>query len=208
MSERYGVGLGCGHGRGKQREAWEALGGVWGVKQEAPPTLPTCSSGEARGRPALADTFYAISYLYYGALGTLTTLLCGALVSYLTGKQGTWLLQGHLGPPLPQGPPSRERRRDRPSATQPCRLDTWAPFVLPHLSDSPHLQGWPYRSSRNRGARAAPSPHEMESWLWDVGGARALSLVLKCFFSQRFVVTLRLSGISDSHREVERSKEK
>ncbi|XP_013362734.1 PREDICTED: sodium/iodide cotransporter [Chinchilla lanigera] len=43
------------------------------------------SSTEDLGRPALADSFYAISYLYYGALGTLTTVLCGALVSYLTG---------------------------------------------------------------------------------------------------------------------------
>ncbi|XP_045051761.1 sodium/iodide cotransporter [Desmodus rotundus] len=46
------------------------------------------SSGAPRmdpGRPALADSFYAISYLYYGALGTLSTMLCGALVSYLTG---------------------------------------------------------------------------------------------------------------------------
>uniref|UniRef100_A0A8C2NJS2 Solute carrier family 5 member 5 n=1 Tax=Capra hircus TaxID=9925 RepID=A0A8C2NJS2_CAPHI len=33
----------------------------------------------------LADNFYAISYLYYGALGTLCTVLCGALVSCLTG---------------------------------------------------------------------------------------------------------------------------
>lgn len=52
------------------------------------------SSGTEAGRPALADTFYAISYLYYGALGTLTTLLCGALISYLTGKCGGF----------PQGP--------------------------------------------------------------------------------------------------------
>ncbi|XP_054572790.1 sodium/iodide cotransporter isoform X2 [Eptesicus fuscus] len=37
------------------------------------------------GRPTLADSFYAISYLYYGALGTLSTVLCGALISYLTG---------------------------------------------------------------------------------------------------------------------------
>ncbi|XP_004404678.1 PREDICTED: sodium/iodide cotransporter [Odobenus rosmarus divergens] len=36
-------------------------------------------------RPALADSFYAISYLYYGALGTLSTVLCGALISCLTG---------------------------------------------------------------------------------------------------------------------------
>ncbi|KAM7140626.1 sodium/iodide cotransporter [Molossus nigricans] len=46
------------------------------------------SSGPTRmdpGRPTLADSFYAISYLYYGALGTLSTVLCGALISYLTG---------------------------------------------------------------------------------------------------------------------------
>ncbi|KAI4569241.1 hypothetical protein MJT46_006535 [Ovis ammon polii x Ovis aries] len=36
-------------------------------------------------QPTLADNFYAISYLYYGALGTLCTALCGALVSCLTG---------------------------------------------------------------------------------------------------------------------------
>ncbi|XP_075393967.1 sodium/iodide cotransporter [Tenrec ecaudatus] len=43
------------------------------------------SPGMETGRPALADSFYAISYLYYGALGTLSTVLCGALVSFLTG---------------------------------------------------------------------------------------------------------------------------
>nr|XP_004665995.1 sodium/iodide cotransporter [Jaculus jaculus] len=43
------------------------------------------SSSVDAGRPALANTFYAISYLYYGALGTLSTVVCGALVSYLTG---------------------------------------------------------------------------------------------------------------------------
>lgn len=41
-------------------------------------------------QPTLADNFYAISYLYYGALGTLCTVLCGALVSCLTGKEGIW----------------------------------------------------------------------------------------------------------------------
>nr|XP_012591094.1 sodium/iodide cotransporter [Microcebus murinus] len=54
------------------------------------PLLPAAqalnsSSGTDLGRPALADSFYAISYLYYGALGTLATVLCGALVSCLTG---------------------------------------------------------------------------------------------------------------------------
>ncbi|XP_077715558.1 sodium/iodide cotransporter isoform X2 [Canis aureus] len=43
------------------------------------------SPGADLGRPALADSFYAISYLYYGALGTMSTVLCGALVSCLTG---------------------------------------------------------------------------------------------------------------------------
>lgn len=38
----------------------------------------------------LTDSFYAISYLYYGALGTVSTVLCGALVSCLTGKEGVW----------------------------------------------------------------------------------------------------------------------
>ncbi|XP_070272503.1 sodium/iodide cotransporter [Myotis yumanensis] len=53
-----------------------------------PLLLANASSGAARmdpGRPTLADSFYAISYLYYGALGTLSTVLCGALISYLTG---------------------------------------------------------------------------------------------------------------------------
>lgn len=47
-------------------------------------------SGIDPGQPILADSFYAISYLYYGALGTLSTMLFGAIVSFLTGKQGMW----------------------------------------------------------------------------------------------------------------------
>ncbi|XP_040598047.1 sodium/iodide cotransporter isoform X3 [Mesocricetus auratus] len=54
------------------------------------------SSGTEASRPALADTFYAISYLYYGALGTLTTMLCGAVISYLTGPTK----RSSLGPGL------------------------------------------------------------------------------------------------------------
>ncbi|XP_007943656.1 sodium/iodide cotransporter [Orycteropus afer afer] len=68
--------------------------------------LPSCNTavsvcgvvrpGTDPGRPGLADSFYAISYLYYGTLGTLSTVLCGALVSCLTGptKRST------LGPGL------------------------------------------------------------------------------------------------------------
>nr|XP_014433638.1 sodium/iodide cotransporter [Pelodiscus sinensis] len=36
-------------------------------------------------RPAVADDFYAMSYLYYGALGTLSTVVVGVLISCLTG---------------------------------------------------------------------------------------------------------------------------
>lgn len=39
-------------------------------------------------RPSVLGDFYAISYLYYGALGTLTTVLVGALLSSLTGEPG------------------------------------------------------------------------------------------------------------------------
>lgn len=46
------------------------------------------------GRPALADTLYAVSYLYYAALGTVSTVLAGALVSCFTGDNGTPLLAG------------------------------------------------------------------------------------------------------------------
>uniref|UniRef100_K7FTW5 Solute carrier family 5 member 5 n=1 Tax=Pelodiscus sinensis TaxID=13735 RepID=K7FTW5_PELSI len=49
-----------------------------------------CSSaGGGRGKhpttPAVADDFYAMSYLYYGALGTLSTVVVGVLISCLTG---------------------------------------------------------------------------------------------------------------------------
>nr|KAF6402505.1 solute carrier family 5 member 5 [Rousettus aegyptiacus] len=46
---------------------------------------PRMDSGIDPGQPILADSFYAISYLYYGALGTLSTMLFGAIVSFLTG---------------------------------------------------------------------------------------------------------------------------
>uniref|UniRef100_A0A669QAE1 Solute carrier family 5 member 5 n=1 Tax=Phasianus colchicus TaxID=9054 RepID=A0A669QAE1_PHACC len=35
--------------------------------------------------PPIVGDFYAISYLYYGALGTLSTVLAGVLLSYLAG---------------------------------------------------------------------------------------------------------------------------
>uniref|UniRef100_A0A8C6V5P8 Solute carrier family 5 member 5 n=1 Tax=Naja naja TaxID=35670 RepID=A0A8C6V5P8_NAJNA len=49
------------------------------------------------GPPAIADDFYAISYLYYGALGTLSTVAVGLLTSCLKGKQA-----GRMGRPWVQ----------------------------------------------------------------------------------------------------------
>lgn len=95
-------------------EGWLKLGsadtvGWWADRgrRHLTPVLSYPSSGMAAGRPALADTLYAISYLYYGALGTLTTMLCGALISYLTGKCSGLLRVSHssscLHPRFPKG---------------------------------------------------------------------------------------------------------
>ncbi|KAM9167040.1 sodium/iodide cotransporter-like [Mergus octosetaceus] len=46
---------------------------------------PPRRTAPAPARPAVVGDFYAISYLYYGALGTLCTVLGGALLSYLAG---------------------------------------------------------------------------------------------------------------------------
>ncbi|XP_030075642.1 sodium/iodide cotransporter [Microcaecilia unicolor] len=47
--------------------------------------LPPANISTPLDRPAIADDFYAISYMYYGALGTLSTVVIGVLVSYITG---------------------------------------------------------------------------------------------------------------------------
>ncbi|XP_009464509.1 PREDICTED: sodium/iodide cotransporter [Nipponia nippon] len=47
--------------------------------------LPCCQEPPAPARPAGVGDFYAISYLYYGALGTLGTAVAGALLSSLAG---------------------------------------------------------------------------------------------------------------------------
>ncbi|XP_058148801.1 LOW QUALITY PROTEIN: sodium/iodide cotransporter [Dasypus novemcinctus] len=59
--------------------------GLLGAPPAANASAEAPSAGADAGGPALAESFYAVSYLYYGALGTLGTLLCGALVSYLSG---------------------------------------------------------------------------------------------------------------------------
>ncbi|XP_038633876.1 sodium/iodide cotransporter isoform X2 [Scyliorhinus canicula] len=47
--------------------------------------LPEMGASTSGSRPGIADEFYALSYLYYGILGTLTTVVVGIGVSYLTG---------------------------------------------------------------------------------------------------------------------------
>ncbi|XP_041087031.1 sodium/iodide cotransporter [Polyodon spathula] len=44
--------------------------------------VETSLAGE---RPSIADNFYSMSFLYYGALGTTAALLVGVAVSYITG---------------------------------------------------------------------------------------------------------------------------
>lgn len=64
-------------------------------------------------RPPIVGDFYAISYLYYGALGTLSTVLAGVLLSYLAGEpMGTGAIFGggegglpHTAPSHPAVPP-------------------------------------------------------------------------------------------------------
>ncbi|NXY20426.1 SC5A8 protein, partial [Atrichornis clamosus] len=53
--------------------------------------LTTVFSTPAAERPALADNWYSLSYLYFSTLGTLITILVGIIISLLTGglKQNT-----------------------------------------------------------------------------------------------------------------------
>ncbi|KAJ6652834.1 hypothetical protein lerEdw1_010614 [Lerista edwardsae] len=47
--------------------------------------LPQMNISESLERPGIADDFYAMSYLYYGALGTLSTVIVGVLASCWKG---------------------------------------------------------------------------------------------------------------------------
>ncbi|NXP14131.1 SC5A8 protein, partial [Thinocorus orbignyianus] len=53
--------------------------------------LTTIFTTPAVERPALADNWYSLSYLYFSTLGTLTTVAVGIIISLLTGglKQNT-----------------------------------------------------------------------------------------------------------------------
>ncbi|KAK2498589.1 hypothetical protein MC885_003764 [Smutsia gigantea] len=73
------------------------------------PLLTTNTSGPA-------SSFYAISYLYYGALGTLSTVLCGALISCLTAsvapKEEVAILDDSLVKDAEGPPPGASSPRD------------------------------------------------------------------------------------------------
>ncbi|XP_068090214.1 sodium/iodide cotransporter [Hyperolius riggenbachi] len=47
--------------------------------------LPKVNITTVPNRSVIADEFYSLSYLYYGALGTFSTIIFGAIVSQLTG---------------------------------------------------------------------------------------------------------------------------
>ncbi|KAM6425042.1 sodium-coupled monocarboxylate transporter 1 [Rhynochetos jubatus] len=53
--------------------------------------LTTIFNTPTAERPALADNWYSLSYLYFSTLGTLSTVLVGVIISLLTGglKQNT-----------------------------------------------------------------------------------------------------------------------
>ncbi|XP_036619738.1 sodium-coupled monocarboxylate transporter 2 [Trichosurus vulpecula] len=50
-------------------------------------TAPTTAPSVIVNRPALAETWYSLSYLYYSAVGCLGCLLAGLLISFITGPQ-------------------------------------------------------------------------------------------------------------------------
>uniref|UniRef100_A0A7N8X794 Solute carrier family 5 member 8, like n=1 Tax=Mastacembelus armatus TaxID=205130 RepID=A0A7N8X794_9TELE len=49
-------------------------------------TSPGNVTVQPDGRPALADSWYSLSYLYFAVLGMLTTMVFGLLVSMITGE--------------------------------------------------------------------------------------------------------------------------
>ncbi|XP_068947409.1 sodium-coupled monocarboxylate transporter 2 [Petaurus breviceps papuanus] len=48
-------------------------------------TLPTTAPSVIEYRPAMAETWYSLSYLYYSAVGCLGCILAGFLISFITG---------------------------------------------------------------------------------------------------------------------------
>uniref|UniRef100_A0A8C8BS83 Solute carrier family 5 member 8 n=1 Tax=Otus sunia TaxID=257818 RepID=A0A8C8BS83_9STRI len=47
-------------------------------------------------RPALADSWYSLSYLYFSTLGTLITVVVGIIISLLTGTSSRAVIEGVL----------------------------------------------------------------------------------------------------------------
>lgn len=44
-------------------------------------------------RPALADNWYSLSYLYFSTLGTLVTIVVGIIISLLTGTSSRAVIE-------------------------------------------------------------------------------------------------------------------
>lgn len=51
------------------------------------PLLTTLSATTAPERSVLADNWYSISYLYYSAVGYISCIIVGLLISFITGRQ-------------------------------------------------------------------------------------------------------------------------
>ncbi|XP_076970376.1 sodium-coupled monocarboxylate transporter 2 isoform X3 [Tamandua tetradactyla] len=79
---------------------WVAIGGfiypapaskTWplplSTDQCVPSNITTSGSQVLSNRPALADTWYSLSYLYYSAVGCLGCIAAGIIISLVTGHQ-------------------------------------------------------------------------------------------------------------------------
>ncbi|XP_030070516.1 sodium-coupled monocarboxylate transporter 1 isoform X1 [Microcaecilia unicolor] len=60
------------------------MGSNWTSTTELP-TMTSLAQKEVNERPALADSWYSLSYQHYSTLGTLVTVTVGLIVSLLTG---------------------------------------------------------------------------------------------------------------------------
>ncbi|XP_023559999.1 sodium-coupled monocarboxylate transporter 2 isoform X2 [Octodon degus] len=57
------------------------------VEQCVPTNLTTSAPSVFPSRPELADTWYSLSYLYFSAVGCISCILAGILISFITGLQ-------------------------------------------------------------------------------------------------------------------------
>ncbi|XP_069469946.1 sodium/iodide cotransporter-like [Ambystoma mexicanum] len=113
---------------------------VWGPLPEKTPDVPL-------DRPAIADDFYAISYLHYAAFGTLITVIVGIAVSYLTGptKRDTiapgllwWDLLKHKEPLQPaekNKPLDESHDLDSDTSNPKSKLSSESTFLVKNMKE-------------------------------------------------------------------------